>query len=125
DVPGAHAAQELVDARLLQQRTVRGDALLGDELWIVAERGIEEELAVLQREIGAPLLAFERLGVVAHVVAGEEGEQHQVRRIRPDALLQREELVRRAIARDAEVHRLDALARREAAALEALGQERP
>src|SRR4029077_3563570 len=48
--------------------------------------------------------------IVAHVVAEEYRQHHDVRRVGPHLALQRDDFLRRAVTVDAKVHGLDALA---------------
>ena len=125
DIARAHPAQQLIEAQVLKPGALGRDALLLDEQRIVAKGGVEVELAVLERKVGAAHLVFEGGRVVAHVVARKEGEQHHVRVVGPHALAQGQELVPGAIARDAEVERLDLAPRAEAARGELLRQQPP
>src|SRR5581483_11815164 len=57
---------------------------------------------------GPAQIPFERYRVVAHIIAQENREHHDVRLIRPYFLAQRHQFLRGAVAVHAEVQRLDA-----------------
>ncbi len=66
------------------------------------------ELAVVLHVKRPAQIALERDRVVTHVVAEKNREHHDVRLVGPYLLAQRHQLLRRAVAVDAEVERLDA-----------------
>ncbi len=77
----------------------------------VQRLAVGNEPAVLEHEIRAVLVAVEGARVVHDIVLGVEGEHHEVGREAERVALQRDQLLRRAVARDPEVQRLDPRAR--------------
>ena len=124
----AHVAHELQHARMIGSapREFARDgqtcleALGGREGVVDAQAPVAVEH--VERLV---LLGFQREGVVAHIVAVGELQQHEVRPVADRLRFEHHVLLRRAVARDAEIQHLDALARLEAAARQALGQQPP
>src|SRR5918994_2015416 len=71
------------------------------------EAAVQYELPTPKDVIRYVVGSFERMVVVRDVVPGRHGQQDQVGRILPDLMLQREQLLARAIASFGEVQNLD------------------
>src|SRR5260370_1278407 len=71
------------------------------------EAAVQYEIGALEDVIRYVIGSLQRTVIIGDVIRGRHGQQDQIRRVLPDLVLQREQLLARAIASFAEVQDLD------------------